>query len=222
MSIFSFFLLCPFCPILSVLSNFITFVISPDFNIKLQFNFSDNGHYNCVWFRQRTSNVLELQFGRRPSTVPSFELCDYHNFWSKTWTTLARTDGEYFPACPVAGEYTGKLTDNPELCAKLYSNCNKLDMMYFLVTPCHNSSQIIEGINIFNFFLFFSCFFYVCNFCPFFFNFYLFIFLGFLHFYFYNFCFSSFFPISAIFFFFIFWIFALFYFIFCNFRQKFL
>jgi len=104
----------------------------------------DNGHYNCVWFRQRTSNVLELQFGRRPSTVPSFELCDYHNFWSKTWTTLARTDGEYFPACPVAGEYTGKLTDNPELCAKLYSNCNKLDMMYFLVTPCHNSSQIIE------------------------------------------------------------------------------
>ena len=98
-----------------------------------------------MWFRQRTSNVLELQFGRRPSTVPSFELCDYHNFWSKTWTTLARTDGQYFPACPVAGEYTGKLTDNPELCAKLYSNCNKLDMMYFLVSPCHNSTQIIEG-----------------------------------------------------------------------------
>ena len=115
------------------------------FIFRVFFYFSDNGHYNCVWFRQRTSNVLELQFGRRPSTVPSFELCDYHNFWSKTWTTLARTDGQYFPACPVAGEYTGKLTDNPELCAKLYSNCNKLDMMYFLVSPCHNSTQIIEG-----------------------------------------------------------------------------
>ena len=59
--------------------------------------------------------------------------------------SILGTDGEYFPACPVAGEYTGKLTDNPELCAKLYSDCNKLDIMYFLVTPCHNSTQVIEG-----------------------------------------------------------------------------
>ena len=136
---FSTFCQIRFCPILQF-CVFLQFCFIFRF-----FYFSDNGHYNCVWFRQRTSNVLELQFGRRPSTVPSFELCDYHNFWSKTWTTLARTDGQYFPACPVAGEYTGKLTDNPELCAKLYSNCNKLDMMYFLVSPCHNSTQIIEG-----------------------------------------------------------------------------
>ena len=51
--------------------------------------FSDNGHYNCIWIHRRTPNVLELQYGRRPSTVASFELCDYNNFWSKTWTTVA-------------------------------------------------------------------------------------------------------------------------------------
>ena len=53
------------------------------------FIFSDNGHYNCMWLHKRTANVLEMQFGRRPSTVASFELCDYNNFWSKTWTTIA-------------------------------------------------------------------------------------------------------------------------------------
>ena len=71
----------------------------------------DRGYYNCLWFQKRSSNILgmyyilfeiffyilylnsfkylELQFGRRPSTVPSFELCDSIHFWSKTWTTLA-------------------------------------------------------------------------------------------------------------------------------------
>ena len=58
------------------------------FNYYLLF-FSDNGHYNCIWIHRRTPNVLELQYGRRPSTVASFELCDYNNFWSKTWTTVA-------------------------------------------------------------------------------------------------------------------------------------
>ena len=57
------------------------------------------------------------------------------------------TDGKYFPVCPVAGDYTGRLTDNPNLCAKLSSDCNKLDIMYFAVSPCNNQSEIIEGKN---------------------------------------------------------------------------
>ena len=47
------------------------------------------GYYNCIWIQKRSPNVLEIQFGRRPSTVPSFELCDSRNFWSKTWHTIA-------------------------------------------------------------------------------------------------------------------------------------
>ena len=43
------------------------------------------------------------------------------------------TTSDYFPSCPVAGEYYGQLPDNPGLCAKLYSNCNKLDIMYYLL-----------------------------------------------------------------------------------------
>ena len=60
-----------------------------EFFSKIISSFSDNGHYNCIWIHRRTPNVLELQYGRRPSTVASFELCDYNNFWSKTWTTVA-------------------------------------------------------------------------------------------------------------------------------------
>ena len=56
------------------------------------------------------------------------------------------TDGSYFPACPVAGEYSGRLTDNPNLCAKLSSNCNKLDVMFFVITPCDKITDIIEGM----------------------------------------------------------------------------
>ena len=44
----------------------------------------------------------------------------------------------------MAGQYSGQLTDNPKLCAKLYSDCNKLDIMFFMVTPCDNLTDIIE------------------------------------------------------------------------------
>ena len=62
------------------------------------------------------------------------------------------TTSDYFPSCPVAGEYYGQLPDNPGLCAKLYSNCNKLDIMYYLLYRCHNISDVIEGKYIVYFF----------------------------------------------------------------------
>ena len=55
------------------------------------------------------------------------------------------TTSDYFPSCPVAGEYYGQLPDNPGLCAKLHSNCNKLDIMYYLLYRCNNISDVIEG-----------------------------------------------------------------------------
>ena len=96
--------------------------------------FSNKGHYNCLWLQKRTPNVLELQFGRRPSTVASLDLCDNANFWSKTWTTLSSKQKQ---KCPLAGQYSGQLIDNPELCAKLFSDCDKNDAkMNFQISPC--------------------------------------------------------------------------------------
>lgn len=47
--------------------------------------------------------------------------------------------------CPVAGEYTGVIPDAPVLCAKLYSDCNNPEIMFYTVFSCYNRSEVIEG-----------------------------------------------------------------------------
>ena len=48
-------------------------------------------------------------------------------------------------SCPVAGEYTGVLPDDPRFCARLSSDCNNPDIMFYTVTSCSNASQVFEG-----------------------------------------------------------------------------
>ena len=52
--------------------------------------FSGEEEYNCVWFESRGPNIMEFQIGLRPSTTPSFELCDNSHFLQRTWNTQAR------------------------------------------------------------------------------------------------------------------------------------
>ena len=54
------------------------------------FIFSGEEEYNCVWFESRGPNIMEFQIGLRPSTTPSFELCDNSHFLQRTWNTQAR------------------------------------------------------------------------------------------------------------------------------------
>ena len=58
---------------------------------------------------------------------------------------FSEINGDYFPSCPVAGEYFGQLPDNPRFCAKLYSDCNKLDTMNYLLYKCNDTKEIIES-----------------------------------------------------------------------------
>ena len=49
-------------------------------------------------------------------------------------------------SCPVAGEYEGVIPETGEqLCAKLYSDCNNPDIMFYTVISCENASDIYEG-----------------------------------------------------------------------------
>ena len=48
--------------------------------------------------------------------------------------------------CPVIGEYTGAIPDEPTLCAKLYSDCNNPEIMFYTVSDCDDKSLIYEGI----------------------------------------------------------------------------
>ena len=46
----------------------------------------------------------------------------------------------------MAGEYEGVVPETGEqLCAKLYSDCNNPDIMFYTVISCENASDIYEG-----------------------------------------------------------------------------
>lgn len=45
----------------------------------------------------------------------------------------------------MAGEYTGVIPDATVLCAKLYSDCNNPEIMFYTVFSCYNRSEVIEG-----------------------------------------------------------------------------
>ena len=47
--------------------------------------------------------------------------------------------------CPVAGEYNGVIPDATMLCAKLYSDCNNPEIMFYTVFSCGNNSLVYEG-----------------------------------------------------------------------------
>ena len=60
-------------------------------HLHIIFSFSSGEEeYNCVWFESRGPNIMEFQIGLRPSTTPSFELCDNSHFLQRTWNTQAR------------------------------------------------------------------------------------------------------------------------------------
>ena len=58
--------------------------------MHIHLSFSGEEEYNCVWFESRGPNIMEFQMGLRPSTTPSFELCDNSHFLQRTWNTQAR------------------------------------------------------------------------------------------------------------------------------------
>lgn len=47
--------------------------------------------------------------------------------------------------CPVSGDYTGYIPDATGLCAKLSSDCNNPDIMFYTVSNCATKSEVYEG-----------------------------------------------------------------------------
>ena len=72
-------------------------------------------------------------------------LCDEENFLDRTWTTQGRTEVENPTPYPIIGEYTGVIPDTDGLCAKLYSDCNNPEIMFYTIFNCFNRSEVYEG-----------------------------------------------------------------------------
>lgn len=101
--------------------------------------------FTCLAMQERSSNVMEFQIS--PDVKEQYEegLCSSPaSLTWDSWVTRGRVDRFKQSPCPVAGEYTGVIPDASVLCAKLYSDCNNPEIMFYTVFSCYNRSEIFE------------------------------------------------------------------------------
>lgn len=111
--------------------------------------------YHCVWIVKRSLNVMEFQIGAKTvqhiddNSRPSESICDNSYFDETRWLTQGQMDNALATttataACPIDGEFEGLIPDAEGLCAKLWSECDRPDIMYYQVYAC-DYDEIFEG-----------------------------------------------------------------------------
>ncbi|XP_044256860.1 uncharacterized protein LOC123006442 [Tribolium madens] len=107
----------------------------------------DEERYNCMRIVKRSNNILEFQLGSKASTTKDvFGLCSDDNFQDDSWITQGRTDAVEETSsgrCPISGEYIGVIPDGEDLCAKLWSDCDTSELMYYQVSHC-KTNEVYE------------------------------------------------------------------------------
>ena len=83
--------------------------------------------------------------GLYTSQTHNTSLCGSENFQERTWTTQGRVEVSNPTPYPIIGEYTGVIPDTDSFCAKLYSDCNNPEIMFYSIFNCFNRSEIFEG-----------------------------------------------------------------------------
>lgn len=102
--------------------------------------------YQCIWLKKRSTNIIEFKLGSKSSQGSSDMLCSDEYFERSHWITQGRTLENTIikNPCPVSGEFKGSLPDVEGICAKLTSNCDSPDYMFYQVSACHNDDIIEE------------------------------------------------------------------------------
>ena len=100
--------------------------------------------YKCLWIKERGQNTLEVQVGLYDSATPDDALCGDSNFQERTWTTQGRMEIKEKAPYMFTGEYTGVIPDTDGLCAKLYSDCNNPEIMFYTIFNCFNRTEVYE------------------------------------------------------------------------------
>uniref|UniRef100_T1J9R8 Uncharacterized protein n=1 Tax=Strigamia maritima TaxID=126957 RepID=T1J9R8_STRMM len=100
--------------------------------------------YTCLELSHRSDHIIEFQIGQFPEVQYNDSICHDKQFNSKSWITLGRQGLVPDTPCPIAGEYTGLVPDAPRICAKLASDCNNPDIMFYTASNCLNRSEIYE------------------------------------------------------------------------------
>lgn len=99
--------------------------------------------YYCLRLRRRSLNVMEFQLGSSPSGHLSDSLCSDEQFADTAWVTQGRGQAST-AGCPITGDYTGVIPGTTGLCARVASDCNNPDVMFYSVSSCDNKSHVYE------------------------------------------------------------------------------
>ena len=59
--------------------------------------------------------------------------------------SITGTENVVSISCPIKGEYNGVLPDAPQFCAKMSSDCNNPNIMFYSVSRCSETSGIYDG-----------------------------------------------------------------------------
>ncbi|RWS03145.1 hypothetical protein B4U79_08850, partial [Dinothrombium tinctorium] len=89
-------------------------------------------------------NILEFQFGTQKTDTYSEHLCEDMQFTSHSWFTQGKKNIAIATPCPITGDYMGVVPGVTGLCAKVASDCNNPDIMFYTVSSCENRSHIFE------------------------------------------------------------------------------
>jgi len=100
--------------------------------------------YKCLWVKERGVNTMEVQVSLYTSETHNDSLCGHENFQERTWTTQGRIEIEEKAPYMFTGEYTGVIPDTEGLCAKLYSDCNNPEIMFYTIFNCFNRTEVFE------------------------------------------------------------------------------
>lgn len=133
--------------------------------------------YHCVSIHKRSANVLEFQIGSKTvhqsslndngGSIDSYlggieSICSDQFFDKSHFLTQARLDSTFeLSPCPIDGEFVGLIPDAEDLCARLWSDCEKNDTMNYQVSICGHD-EIFDGL--LSIYLSFLCFFIIHNF----------------------------------------------------------
>ncbi|XP_075680244.1 LOW QUALITY PROTEIN: uncharacterized protein LOC113788835 [Dermatophagoides pteronyssinus] len=101
--------------------------------------------FSCLWVKRRSPNIMEFKFSDKSSSIMNDKLCDDRNFLINPWITEGKEKivAQSTP-CPITGDYTGEVPGASGLCAKVASDCNNPDIMFYSVSSCENRSHVYE------------------------------------------------------------------------------
>ncbi|CAG2112018.1 unnamed protein product, partial [Medioppia subpectinata] len=100
--------------------------------------------YTCIWIKKRSPNILEFQFAEKSSEVMTESLCNDNQFTSN-WITQGKGIAiASSTSCPITGDYSGVVPGASGLCAKVASDCNNPDIMFYSVSSCENRTHVYE------------------------------------------------------------------------------